>query len=70
MAPTRAAAASIRHAAQRDLPRLVPYLPQLLTVEANRSRPAMTGWWHRRGETIIIDLGEPARGHEIRGRAF
>jgi hypothetical protein len=70
MAPTQAAAASIRHAARRDLPGLVPYLPQLLTVEANGSSSAGTGRWHRQRDTIVVDLGEPANDYEVGGAAF
>lgn len=59
MAPERAAYASVRHAARRDLPGLVPHITQIfhIGVGANELAATRSGRWHRTRNAIVIDLG-------------
>jgi hypothetical protein len=57
MAPERAAYLSVRHAARRDLPGLVPHITQIFHIGANELATTGAGRWHRTRNAIVIDLG-------------
>jgi hypothetical protein len=57
MPPERAAYLSVRHAARRDLPGLVPHITQIFHIGANELATTGTGRWHRTRNAIVIDLG-------------
>jgi hypothetical protein len=55
--PERAAYLSVRHAARRDLPGLVPHITQIFHIGANELATRRAGRWHRTRNAIVIDLG-------------
>ena len=57
MPPERAAYLSVRHAARRDLPGLVPHITQIFHIGANELGTTGAGRWHRTRNAIVIDLG-------------
>ena len=58
MPPERAAYLSVRHAARRDLPGLVPHITQIFHLGgANEVATAGAGRWYRGRNAIVIDLG-------------
>ena len=57
MPPERAAYLSVRHAARRDLPGLVPHITQIFHIGANELGTTGAGRWRRTRNAIVIDLG-------------